>query len=73
MTGYYLVLDKLRAELLSNVFVSNVTHGLGDEIDLNKQTIFPLSHIDIISATPCRIFCRDICYGYCRYWRYQLR
>ena len=52
MTGYYLVLDKLRAELLSNVFVSNVTHGLGDEIDLNKQTIFPLSHIDIISATP---------------------
>lgn len=52
MTGYFLVLDKLTEELNSSPFVSIVTEGLGDEIDLSKQTIFPLSHINIISATP---------------------
>ncbi len=52
MTGYYLVLDKLTEELKSSPFVSIVTEGLGDEIDLSKQTIFPLSHINILTATP---------------------
>lgn len=52
MTGYYLVLDQLMAELKSYPFVNNVTEGLGDEIDLSKQTIFPLSHVNILSANP---------------------
>lgn len=52
MTGYYLVLDSLMAELDSSPFVSIVTEGLGDEIDLSKQTIFPLAHVNILSATP---------------------
>ena len=52
MTGYYLVLDKLREQLLDSPFTNIVTEGLGDEIDLSKQTVFPLAHINILSATP---------------------
>lgn len=52
MTGYYLVLDSLMDHLNNSEFVSEVTEGLGDEIDLSKQTIFPLSHVNIISCTP---------------------
>lgn len=68
MTGYYKVLDGLRNELLSNPFVNVVTDGLGDDIDLSKQTIFPLSHIVILTAQPIDnivtftvdVYCMDI-------------
>jgi hypothetical protein len=42
--GFYNLTDKLKEELIKDPFVNTVTYGNIFEIDLNKQTIFPLSH-----------------------------
>ena len=42
--GFYNLTDKLKEELLKDPFVNTVTYGNIFEVDLNKQTIFPLSH-----------------------------
>lgn len=52
MEGYSLVYNKIKDTLLEQPFVNEVTEGLGDEIDLSKQTIFPLAHIVINNALP---------------------
>ncbi len=49
--GYALVYTKLKETLNNNPLVNLVSEGLTDEIDLKKQTIFPLAHIVINSAT----------------------
>ena len=41
----YNIIDSLNEELLDNPFVNKVTVGRLTEIDLAKNTIFPLSHI----------------------------
>lgn len=41
----YNIIDSLNEELSSNPFVNKVTIGRLTEIDLAKNTIFPLSHI----------------------------
>ena len=41
----YNIIDSLNEELLSNPFVNKVTVGRLTEVDLAKNTIFPLSHI----------------------------
>lgn len=51
MVGYYTILETLRAELDSSPFVNTVTEGSIFDVDLSKQTIFPLSHIMVNSAT----------------------
>jgi hypothetical protein len=43
--SYYLIMSKLEEELLKSPFVKTVTFGDITQIDLRKQTIFPLSHI----------------------------
>lgn len=43
--GYFEVVEILRDELLRNNKVRTVTVGDISEIDLDKQTIFPLGHI----------------------------
>lgn len=48
---YYNILTKLQTELQADPFVNTVTEGDIFEIDLAKQTIFPLSHIMINNAT----------------------
>ena len=45
--GFYLVLDKIKDELLANDSVNTVTTGDLFDIDLNKQNMFPLTHIII--------------------------
>ena len=45
--GFYLVLDKIKNELLTNDSVNTVTTGDLFDIDLNKQNMFPLTHIII--------------------------
>lgn len=45
MTGFYNLTQKLKDALLAEPFVNTVTEGSLDDIDLSKQTIFPLSHI----------------------------
>ena len=42
--GFYNLTDKLKDELLKDPFVNTVTYGNIFEVDLDKQTIFPLSH-----------------------------
>lgn len=44
MTGFYNFLDKIKEALESSNFVNTVTYGDITRIDLNKTTIFPLSH-----------------------------
>ena len=51
MVGYYTILETLRAELDSSPFVNTVTEGSIFDVDLSKQTIFPLSHIMVNSAS----------------------
>ncbi len=51
MKGFYNLTDKLKDTLLAEPFVTTVTFGSLDDIDLNKQTIFPLSHIPVNSTT----------------------
>lgn len=45
--GFYLVLDKIKDQLLANDSVNTVTTGDLFDIDLNKQNMFPLTHIII--------------------------
>ena len=51
-TGYFKIIDTLRSELSAYPLINVITKGLGDEIDLNKQTMFPLAHIIVLDATP---------------------
>lgn len=51
MQSYYNILDKIKTELLQDNFVNTVTQGDIFDIDLSKQTIFPLSHIIVNNAT----------------------
>lgn len=51
LQGVYLVLDKIKTELLSHPFCNTVTTGDIFEIDLSKQTMFPLSHIVMNTVT----------------------
>ena len=45
MIGYYTLIDTLKTLLIASPFVNQVTEGDLYDIDLSKQTIFPLSHI----------------------------
>ena len=50
MTTFYDLLDSIKDTLDANVFVNTITHGDLTEIDLSKQTIFPLSHFLVNEA-----------------------
>lgn len=50
--GYSLVYNTIKDYLEANPFVNEFGEGMGDEIDLSKQTIFPLSYAIFESATP---------------------
>ena len=50
MKGFYQVTTAIKDQLYKDIFVNTVSSGDIFEIDLNKQTIFPLSHIMINSA-----------------------
>lgn len=49
--AFYLVLDKIKETLLDDPDINTVTYGDLSEVDLSKQTIFPLGHILINGAT----------------------
>lgn len=49
--GFYLLTQKIKETLLDDVNVNTVTTGDITEVDLNKQTIFPLSHMIVNSVT----------------------
>jgi hypothetical protein len=47
----YKIIKEIKDALLDEPFVNTVTEGDIFEVDLNKQTMFPLSHIIINQAT----------------------
>ena len=47
----YTIIEQIKNALIAEPFVNTVTEGDIFDIDLNKQTIFPLSHITINQAT----------------------
>ena len=51
MNGFYRVIDTIKDTLQADVNCNTVTYGDITQIDLSKQTIFPLSHIIVNSAT----------------------
>lgn len=48
--GYYQIVKTIKDTLLDDPNVNTVTVGDISDVDLNKQTIFPLSHVIINSA-----------------------
>jgi hypothetical protein len=51
MTGYYDLLNGLKTHFDSDAIVNTITQGDIFQVDLNKQTIFPLTHIMVNSST----------------------
>ncbi len=45
MKGYYHITEKIRDIAVADGYINVVTEGDISEVDLNKQTIFPLLHI----------------------------
>lgn len=51
MVAYYNILKKLEDYLLSDSFISNVTYGDLEEVDLDKTSLYPLAHFGINSVS----------------------
>jgi hypothetical protein len=51
MKGFYNVSQKIKDTLIAEPFVNTVSFGSIDDIDLNKATIFPLSHVIVNNTT----------------------
>jgi len=51
MKGFYNVTQKIKDSLLEDDFCNTVTYGDIFEVDLKKQSIFPLSHFIVNSGT----------------------
>ena len=49
--SYYKLLDTLKAQLNATNLINTVTDGQISDVDLAKQTLFPLAHIIVNSAT----------------------
>tara|TARA_R110000824_G_scaffold323389_1_gene510306 strand:- start:341 stop:799 length:459 start_codon:yes stop_codon:yes gene_type:complete len=51
MTHIYNILDIIKDELLASPSVNTVTYGDIEDVDLDKTTMFPLSHLIIDNAS----------------------
>ena len=51
MQGYYNILTRIKEQLKLDAFVNTVTSGEIDDVDLDKTTIYPLSHVMVGGAT----------------------
>ncbi len=51
MQGFYNVTEKIQEALQDEPFVNTVTYGDIFDVDLKKQTIFPLAHFMVSNAT----------------------
>jgi len=47
MKQVYNITKKIKDALIAEPFINNVTFGSLNDVDLDKQTIFPLGHINI--------------------------
>lgn len=51
MKGFYSVTEKIKNTLAAEPFVNTVSFGGIDDVDLNKQNIYPLSHVMVNNVT----------------------
>ena len=51
MSTFYEITQAIKNQLQEDIFVNTVTTGNIFKVDLNKQTIFPLSHIIVNSVS----------------------
>lgn len=51
MNGFYRVTDIIRETLQADVNCNTITYGDITQVDLDKQTIFPLAHVIVNSVT----------------------
>ena len=51
MNNYFKIIDDLQAAAIAEPFVNTVTQGDITNIDLNKNTIYPLCHLTINNVT----------------------
>ena len=51
MKGFYTITEAIQTHFNNDVLVNTVTEGDIFEVDLNKQTIFPLVHVMVNNAT----------------------
>ena len=49
--NYFDIIDKLKEHFDNDALINTVTQGSIFDVDLNKQTIFPLVHIIVNTAT----------------------
>ena len=50
MKGFYNLTEQLKSSLIAEPFVNTITFGSLDDVDLSKQSIFPLAHL-IVNST----------------------
>lgn len=50
MNPFYDITNKLKDALIAEPFINTVTYGSLNDIDLNKQNVFPLAHITANNA-----------------------
>ena len=50
MREFYKVVDYLKTTLESDINVHTIKHGLRSNTDIEKKNIFPLAHLQVISA-----------------------
>jgi hypothetical protein len=51
MKAFYDVTNQLKTTLAAEPFIKTVTYGELSDVDLGKQTIFPLAHLIVNNAT----------------------
>ena len=51
MRTYYTLLDKIKTQLLADNFVETCTSGDIYKVDIDKQSLYPLSHVIIGTGT----------------------
>ena len=51
MNQLYKILEKVKELLIADIDVNTVTYGDITQIDLDKQTIYPLSHVMLNTVT----------------------
>lgn len=50
MNSFYKVTNFLKSSFESDEFVNTITHGVVEDIDVDKKNIFPLVHFQVTSA-----------------------
>ena len=51
MKGFYSITEKLKTHFTADPITNTITEGSIFDVDLNKQTIFPLVHLMVNTAT----------------------